>query len=537
MIAGAVAETAAILRERILADRRAQARGGARRHRTGEQSSERARHPDVGLSLAEIAPIAYFESHDAAARHRRRARGERPVPRRRHTTIWANATHVCTCEVDIETGVRHAVALHRERGLRPDDQPQRRRGTDRRRHRAGHRRRALRAPRVRRRRQPGRHHVPRLPPADIAEVPVDRARPHRDARSRARWLQGRGRGRRHRRAARGGERRGRRARAVRRHHHPTAGQRRPRSSRCSKTSRRRGAKPQDEAGTVRVPRARSTSPTRSRCSPSSATRQRSSPAGRAWCRCWRCVSPVFEHLVDLRRVDELRGIERQNGALRIGAGTTQAAIEHRARSPARCPLLARATPLIGHFQIRNRGTIGGSIAHADPAAEYPGGGACARRRARSRSVRGRRDDPGGRLLHRHVDDRARRRRDARPRVDVPGVVGRCGFAVEELARRHGDFAIAGAAVAVELDGDDVSRRCAIGLFGMGSAPRTGRRSRSGGRSAPRRRRRRGGGRRRRRWRPRLACRPTSTGRPTYRTTRRRGDGGPRVADGRRGGAA
>ncbi|MFC5755066.1 FAD binding domain-containing protein, partial [Actinomadura rugatobispora] len=80
---------------------------------------------------------------------------------------------------------------------------------------------------------------------------------------------------------------------------------------------------------------------------------------------------VLDHLVDLRRMEELRGIEQRDGGVWIGAGTTQATIQRSAEVAAWVPLLARATPLIGHFQIRNRGTLGGSIAHADAAAEYP----------------------------------------------------------------------------------------------------------------------------------------------------------------------
>ena len=79
----------------------------------------------------------------------------------------------------------------------------------------------------------------------------------------------------------------------------------------------------------------------------------------------------FDHLVDIGRVAELQGIEARDGALWIGAGTTQARVEASAEVASTVPLLARATPFIGHFQIRNRGTLGGSIAHADPAAEYP----------------------------------------------------------------------------------------------------------------------------------------------------------------------
>jgi carbon-monoxide dehydrogenase medium subunit len=78
----------------------------------------------------------------------------------------------------------------------------------------------------------------------------------------------------------------------------------------------------------------------------------------------------FEHLIDLNRVDELRGIERVDGVVTVAAMTRQAELE-RSGAAGDVPLLALATPLIGHFQIRNRGTVGGSIAHADPAGELP----------------------------------------------------------------------------------------------------------------------------------------------------------------------
>jgi aerobic carbon-monoxide dehydrogenase medium subunit len=55
-------------------------------------------------------------------------------------------------------------------------------------------------------------------------------------------------------------------------------------------------------------------------------------------------------------------------------------------------------------------------------------------------------------------------------IRFPAWIGRCGFAVEEVARRHGDFAIAGACVGIELAADDMVRRCVIGLFGLGSTP-------------------------------------------------------------------
>lgn len=175
---------------------------------------------------------------------------------------------------------------------------------------------------------------------------------------------------------------------------------------------------------------------------------------------------VFDHLVDLGGVEELRGIERVDGSLRIGATTTQAAIERSATVTDAVPLLARATPLIGHFQIRNRGTVGGSLAHADAAAEYPAVALALDSEFEVLSITGRRTLPAtdfftGLWSTAVGDD------ELLTAVTFPVWTGRCGFAIHEFARRHGDFAIAGAAVAVELDEDDRARRGTIALFGLG----------------------------------------------------------------------
>jgi carbon-monoxide dehydrogenase medium subunit len=178
---------------------------------------------------------------------------------------------------------------------------------------------------------------------------------------------------------------------------------------------------------------------------------------------------VFAHLVDITRVAELRGIERAGNMLWIGSATTDAEVERSADVAAAVPLLTKATPFIGHFQIRNRGTVGGSIAHADPAAEYP---AVALALDASIDVAS------------HTGNRTIAARDfftgfwstvMEPdellvRVGFPIWGARSGFAVEELARRHGDFAVAGATVGIELDGDDRITRCGIGLIGLGSVP-------------------------------------------------------------------
>lgn len=178
---------------------------------------------------------------------------------------------------------------------------------------------------------------------------------------------------------------------------------------------------------------------------------------------------VFDHLVDIARVAELRGVERRDGALWVGAGTAQATVERSAEVASSVPLLARATPLIGHFQIRNRGTVGGSLAHADPAAEYP---AVALALEAGLEVLG----PGGRRTVPATEfftgmwSTAVGEQELLTGVTFPVWEGRCGFAVREFARRHGDFAVAGAAVALELDGDDRVRRCRIALFGLGPTP-------------------------------------------------------------------
>jgi carbon-monoxide dehydrogenase medium subunit len=179
---------------------------------------------------------------------------------------------------------------------------------------------------------------------------------------------------------------------------------------------------------------------------------------------------VFEHLVDIGRIAELKGIERRDGRLWVGAATPQAAVEASAEVASAVPLLARATPLIGHFQIRSRGTLGGSLAHADPAAEYPAVALTLDANLEVASSRG----------CRSIEARAffdgLWSTDLEPDELLVGASfpirsGRTGFAVEEFTRRHGDFAIAGATIAVELDRDDRLRHCAIGLIGLGSTPR------------------------------------------------------------------
>ena len=180
----------------------------------------------------------------------------------------------------------------------------------------------------------------------------------------------------------------------------------------------------------------------------------------------------FDHLIDISRLDEIKGIECRNGSLWIGAGTTDATVGANDEVRTAVPLLTRVTPYIGHFQIRSRGTLGGSIAHADPAGEYPAVALALDAQMEAVSPSGRREIPAAEFFD-GLWETSLHQDEVLVGVRFPVWTGRCGFAVREFARRHGDFAIAGAVVAVELDGDDRVRKCSIGLLGLGSTPRRG----------------------------------------------------------------
>ena len=181
---------------------------------------------------------------------------------------------------------------------------------------------------------------------------------------------------------------------------------------------------------------------------------------------------AFENLIDISRVDELKGIDLRDGEVWIGAGTPDALVGMDDEVADSVPLLTLATPYIGHFQIRTRGMLGGSIAHADPAGEYPAVALALDAQMEAVSPRGRRQIPAAEFFT-GLWETALEPDEVLVAVRFPVWEGRCGFAVEEFARRHGDFAIAGAAIAVELDDDDRISRCDIGLLGLGSTPHRG----------------------------------------------------------------
>jgi aerobic carbon-monoxide dehydrogenase medium subunit len=175
----------------------------------------------------------------------------------------------------------------------------------------------------------------------------------------------------------------------------------------------------------------------------------------------------FDHLIDLRAIEELRGITTVDGSIRVGAMTTQAAVA-RSNEAAAVPLLAKATSHIGHYQIRNRGTLGGSLAHADPAAEYPAVALALDASIEIAGPNGSRRVPAADYFV-SMWATAMEPEEVLVAAHFPVWSGSCGWAVAEVARRAGDFAMCGAVCGIQLDGQRVSR-AALTLFGVDSVP-------------------------------------------------------------------
>jgi carbon-monoxide dehydrogenase medium subunit len=178
---------------------------------------------------------------------------------------------------------------------------------------------------------------------------------------------------------------------------------------------------------------------------------------------------AVDHLVDVSRIAALRGHRERDGSLEVLAATPDAWLGRDPAVAAAVPLLARATPLIGHAQIRNRGTVGGSLAHADPAAEYPAVALALDAVLELHSARGVRRVPAAEFFQ-GVWTTCLAPDEVLAAVSVPLWAGRTGFGIREFGRRHGDFAVAGAVAAVALDAAGAIERCAIALFGLGPTP-------------------------------------------------------------------
>ena len=175
-------------------------------------------------------------------------------------------------------------------------------------------------------------------------------------------------------------------------------------------------------------------------------------------------------IIDINRLRNLDAISTApDGGLRIGALTRQRTLERSTNIQEQNPMLAAAMPLIGHFQIRNRGTIGGSLVHADPAAELA---------AVSLLLGGEfllKSTSGARLVAAADFFLGYLATDCRPgelltEIRLPKWRAGEAWAVVEVARRKGDFALVGVALRAELDGADILQNARIVMFGVGGKP-------------------------------------------------------------------
>ncbi|NIO11915.1 MAG: xanthine dehydrogenase family protein subunit M [Deltaproteobacteria bacterium] len=155
-------------------------------------------------------------------------------------------------------------------------------------------------------------------------------------------------------------------------------------------------------------------------------------------------------LIDLNGVKNLSGLQVQNGELRIGAMTRQRQLEHSDDISNRWPLLRDAAGFIGHTQIRNRGTVGGSLAHAFPSAELPvamvtlGASFVVRGKTAQRVV-------SAEEFFVTTMTTLLEPVELLTEIRVPKLADHTGWSYQEVSRRHGDFALGGAAALVELD--------------------------------------------------------------------------------------
>jgi carbon-monoxide dehydrogenase medium subunit len=182
---------------------------------------------------------------------------------------------------------------------------------------------------------------------------------------------------------------------------------------------------------------------------------------------FRLVQPAV--LIDLNPLGELAGVERVDGAVRIGAMTRYRALEPDPIVLRDLPLISEALPEIAHPQIRNRGTIGGNLANADPASELPAivrglGGRLRARSAISERTINAADFFVGPLTTALTPD------EMLVAIELPLLPPRSGTAFVEMSRRRGDFALAGVAALVTLDADEICLNARLAYCGLGDRP-------------------------------------------------------------------
>ncbi len=176
-----------------------------------------------------------------------------------------------------------------------------------------------------------------------------------------------------------------------------------------------------------------------------------------------------DHVIDLNRIDGLSYIRDAGDVLEIGAMTRQRDLEFSDLVKARCPLMHEAVLQIGHRQTRNRGTIGGSLSHLDPAAELPSVCMTADAVISVTGPNGVREIPFAEFPVAYMTP-AFEADELLTGIRLPLWPQGHGHAFVEFSRRHGDFAITSAAVLLEVGGDGKITRARLTVGGVGASP-------------------------------------------------------------------
>jgi carbon-monoxide dehydrogenase medium subunit len=173
-------------------------------------------------------------------------------------------------------------------------------------------------------------------------------------------------------------------------------------------------------------------------------------------------------LIDINGIDELYGVSAAHGWVTIGAMTREYVAEESHTITDAVPLLAAALPLIGHEAIRSRGTIGGSMAHADPAAELPAVALALGAELVVRGPSGERVVPAAEWFEGYLTT-SRRPDELLTQVRFPAAGRGTGISFQEVARRHGDFAIVGLAASLTLSEGTITD-ARLAFAGMSDVP-------------------------------------------------------------------
>ncbi len=182
---------------------------------------------------------------------------------------------------------------------------------------------------------------------------------------------------------------------------------------------------------------------------------------------FRLAQPMT--LIDINGISELSYIRAEQNELRIGAMTRNSTLERSDLVHKFAPLMAEAMPLIAHPQIRNRGTIGGSLAHADPAAEMPVLAVALNARLRAQNAQSDRWISANEFFL-GLFTTALEADELLVEIAIPQQAARTGNAFVEFARRHGDYALMGVAAVISLDENGACTRAKLVYLNAGPGP-------------------------------------------------------------------